>query len=233
MQQNVVINRAAEVDSPPKYLYVQDKPADYFILILEGRVEVTAGRDSFIFEGGPFFYFGRQVIEALAAVAPKLVGTTTTVAARNELLKGASFVPDFTVRLTQDVVYLQLKASAYLLAFRTTMIERGKEFPNMDALINSQLQLLSESKTVLNDVGSDKSASRKQSLNVDLSNQGSFDINSNPSIPSTPLNPDIMKAYMSRKGSKRHEPMNYPRSLSIAGVRSFCYRNPKRITYYS
>lgn len=40
----------------------QGKAADYFILILEGRVEVTMGRENLVFETGPFTYFGMQAL---------------------------------------------------------------------------------------------------------------------------------------------------------------------------
>lgn len=43
-------------------LYNQGKPADYFMLILEGRVQTIIGKENLIFESGPFSYFG---IEAL------------------------------------------------------------------------------------------------------------------------------------------------------------------------
>ena len=41
----------------------QGKPVDFFVLILEGHVEVTIGKENLTFESGPFTYFG------LAAVA--------------------------------------------------------------------------------------------------------------------------------------------------------------------
>ena len=40
----------------------QGKAADYFVLILEGRVEVTCGRENLVFESGPFTYFGQQAL---------------------------------------------------------------------------------------------------------------------------------------------------------------------------
>lgn len=40
----------------------QGKAADYFILILEGRVEVTMGRENLVFETGSFTYFGMQAL---------------------------------------------------------------------------------------------------------------------------------------------------------------------------
>lgn len=55
-------------------IYQQGKPVDYFVLILEGRVEVQVGRENLLFESGPFTYFG---IQALAQNVG--VGTTTCV----------------------------------------------------------------------------------------------------------------------------------------------------------
>ena len=36
------------------------KPIDFFVLIVEGRVEVNIGREELVFESGPFTYFGIQ-----------------------------------------------------------------------------------------------------------------------------------------------------------------------------
>lgn len=43
-------------------IFQQGKPVDYFVLILEGRVEVTVGQENLIFECGPFTYFGTQAL---------------------------------------------------------------------------------------------------------------------------------------------------------------------------
>lgn len=43
-------------------IYQQGKAVDYFVLILEGRVEVTVGKENLVFESGPFTYFGTQAL---------------------------------------------------------------------------------------------------------------------------------------------------------------------------
>lgn len=43
-------------------IYHQGKPVDYFVLILEGRVEVTVGQERLVFECGPFTFFGTQAL---------------------------------------------------------------------------------------------------------------------------------------------------------------------------
>ena len=45
-------------NAPSQTLYQAGKPADYFILILEGRVRVTVCKENLVFETGPFSYFG-------------------------------------------------------------------------------------------------------------------------------------------------------------------------------
>lgn len=45
-----------------RIIYQQGKPADYFVLILEGHVEVTVGLENLLFECGPFTYFGTQAL---------------------------------------------------------------------------------------------------------------------------------------------------------------------------
>lgn len=54
--------KAKEKNNQSLLIYEQGKPADYFVLILEGRVEVTVGQEHLLFECGPFTYFGTQAL---------------------------------------------------------------------------------------------------------------------------------------------------------------------------
>lgn len=54
--------KAKEKSPQSIMIYEQGKPADYFVLILEGRVEVTVGQEHLLFECGPFSYFGKQAL---------------------------------------------------------------------------------------------------------------------------------------------------------------------------
>ncbi|NWH78138.1 CNNM4 protein, partial [Piaya cayana] len=48
--------------SPCHFLYCKNKAADYFILILQGKVEVEAGKECMKFEAGAFSYYGVMAI---------------------------------------------------------------------------------------------------------------------------------------------------------------------------
>lgn len=54
--------KAKEKTNQTLLIYEQGKPADYFVLVLEGRVEVTVGQEQLLFECGPFTYFGTQAL---------------------------------------------------------------------------------------------------------------------------------------------------------------------------
>lgn len=59
-----VKSREKARNDPTAVIYQQGKPVDYFVLILEGRVEVTVGKENLMFESGPFTYFGTQALTA-------------------------------------------------------------------------------------------------------------------------------------------------------------------------
>ncbi|MGH0187306.1 UNVERIFIED_CONTAM: hypothetical protein FKN15_024041 [Acipenser sinensis] len=46
------------------YLYHRNKPVDYFILLLQGKVEVEAGKEGMKFEAGAFSYYGTMALTA-------------------------------------------------------------------------------------------------------------------------------------------------------------------------
>jgi metal transporter CNNM len=59
-----VKSREKARNDPISVIYQQGKAVDYFVLILEGRVEVTVGKENLMFESGPFTYFGTQALTA-------------------------------------------------------------------------------------------------------------------------------------------------------------------------
>ncbi|XP_053928012.1 metal transporter CNNM1 isoform X5 [Cuculus canorus] len=49
------------------YLYQRNRPVDYFILILQGKVEVEVGKEELRFENGAFTYYGVPAIMAVVS----------------------------------------------------------------------------------------------------------------------------------------------------------------------
>ena len=64
IKQNVVheIKLKNKQQDDDLYIYLAGKRCDYFVLILQGRVEVCIGKEQMTFESGPFTYFGVQAL---------------------------------------------------------------------------------------------------------------------------------------------------------------------------
>ncbi|KAB0803311.1 hypothetical protein PPYR_00281 [Photinus pyralis] len=117
-------------NDPTMLIYQQGKACDYFVLILEGRVEVTVGRDNMVFESGPFTYFGVQALVQNIAVAdsPSAPSTLGSLQSLNmDAMLRHTFLPDYTVRASTDVLYMRIKRSLYLAAKRATLMERSQK----------------------------------------------------------------------------------------------------------
>ncbi|KAL0853107.1 hypothetical protein ABMA27_012875 [Loxostege sticticalis] len=114
-------------DDPKRYVFQEGKPVDYFVLILEGRVEVTVGRENLVFEAGPFTYFGVQAltqnIGVAEAPAPSTMGSLQNL--NMDSMLRHTFVPDYSVRAIAELYYLTIKRSMYLAAKRATLMEKG------------------------------------------------------------------------------------------------------------
>nr|CAG4646338.1 EOG090X07W1 [Macrothrix elegans] len=131
-------------------IYQQNKPADYFVLILEGRVEVTIGKENLVFESGPFSYFGLQSLTGISATS-NLVESPSAIRLSHSVQSvqttsspetgmfgvggiggaprggGQAFFTDYTVRATTDVVYFRLNRSLYQAAVSATALERARD----------------------------------------------------------------------------------------------------------
>lgn len=107
-------------DRDGTYLYSRGVPADYFILILEGKVEVMVGKEEFVFEESQFSSYG-----APALVSNPLSNSMTGIAGTTS--KGnVVYIPDYSVRVMSDLRYLKITRSMYRMAIKGTMVEREK-----------------------------------------------------------------------------------------------------------
>ncbi|XP_077353912.1 cyclin and CBS domain divalent metal cation transport mediator 4a isoform X2 [Festucalex cinctus] len=82
--------------APQHFLYQRGKPVDYFVLILQGRVEVEAGNENMKFETGPFSYYGVMALSAPSlAVTPPLSPSVASPPPRRLSLKRFSVFSRF------------------------------------------------------------------------------------------------------------------------------------------
>ncbi|KAG8033892.1 hypothetical protein G9C98_008373 [Cotesia typhae] len=131
-----VKSREKARNDPAALIYQQGKSVDYFVLILEGRVEVTVGKENLTFESGPFTYFGCQalgtnigVVESPTTnVNPQSLGSIQSI--NLDAILRHTFVPDYSVRAVTEVFYLKVKRSLYLAAKRATLLERSQKDPS-------------------------------------------------------------------------------------------------------
>lgn len=102
------------------------------MLILEGRVEVTVGKENLVFEGGPFTHFGLQALaQNVGFDSPQqqvahsqVMGSLQSL--NIDALLRHTFIPDYSVKALTDVVYLMIKRTLYLAAKRATLMEQSK-----------------------------------------------------------------------------------------------------------
>ncbi|XP_036823329.1 metal transporter CNNM4 isoform X2 [Oncorhynchus mykiss] len=139
------------------YIYQRGKPVDYFILILQGRVEVEAGNENMKFETGPFSYYGVMALSSpslefrspthasglnrsasLSCTERGASGECGSVTASNTQLTACQYTPDFYVRALTDLQYVKITRSQYqngLLASRLDSTPQSPEgsHPRLDS----------------------------------------------------------------------------------------------------
>uniref|UniRef100_A0A674DT57 Metal transporter n=1 Tax=Salmo trutta TaxID=8032 RepID=A0A674DT57_SALTR len=139
------------------YIYQRGKPVDYFILILQGRVEVEAGNENMKFETGPFSYYGVMALStaslefrspthssglnrsaSLSCTERGAPGECSSVTASNTQVTTCQYTPDFYVRALTDLQYVKITRSQYqngLLASRLDSTPQSPEgsHPHLDS----------------------------------------------------------------------------------------------------
>lgn len=91
LSQKIYYKVRVDDDQLEKRLYTDGEPADYFIMILEGRVHVVCGKENLVFDGGPFSYFGKAALTS-ADKTDQLVTATNSLNVPNTLVRKESAV---------------------------------------------------------------------------------------------------------------------------------------------
>lgn len=143
-------------------MYTAGKSADYFIMILEGRVQVIVGSENLIFDAGPFTYFGTPALRLTAQETsmlskssssrpptPDSPGSTSTnqekdlkhnsIQISNNSNVAISFIPDYTVKIIETIVYMKITRNVYLAAYKASQMERKKEWSQDDDKLKKEI----------------------------------------------------------------------------------------------
>ncbi|XP_041855688.1 metal transporter CNNM4 [Melanotaenia boesemani] len=131
------------------YIYQRGKPVDYFILILQGRVEVEAGNENMKFETGPFSYYGVMALSAptlefrspshlsgLNRTASLSGGDRTeslSVSGSNSQLNNSipmqQYTPDFYVRALTDLQFVKITRAHYQKGLMASRLDSTPQSP--------------------------------------------------------------------------------------------------------
>ncbi|XP_069349959.1 metal transporter CNNM3 [Eulemur rufifrons] len=137
------------------YLYQRSQPVDYFILILQGRVEVEIGKEGLKFENGAFTYYGVSALTVPSSVHQSPVSSLQPI--RHDLqpepadgTRSSAYCPDYTVRALSDLQLIKVTRLQYLnalLATRAHSVPQSPENTDLQVIPGSQTRLLSEKTT--------------------------------------------------------------------------------------
>ncbi|XP_029025016.1 metal transporter CNNM3 isoform X1 [Betta splendens] len=137
--------------SPSHYLYTRNHPVDYFILLLQGRVEVEIGKERLKFENGAFTYYGVSALTLPSSVHQSPVSTQRH-SPRDpfdsaDATSPSSYCPDYTVRALTDLQLIRVTRLQYLNALRASRDGQSPDPPEIKILPNSQTKLLNSRNT--------------------------------------------------------------------------------------
>jgi len=122
LNQNVLVElekRELEKFPEKQFIYKKGVPSDYFVLILEGTVQVQVGNEQLNFESGPFTYYGKTALSQ--SEGKKSVGLNNAEVKRPSQDRSA-FKPDFSLIAHEDVKYIKITWKQFEKALKTTQM---------------------------------------------------------------------------------------------------------------
>uniref|UniRef100_A0A8C8FNH2 Metal transporter n=1 Tax=Oncorhynchus tshawytscha TaxID=74940 RepID=A0A8C8FNH2_ONCTS len=134
--------------SADHYLYTRNHPVDYFILLLQGRVEVEIGKEGLKFENGAFTYYGVSALTLPTSVHQSPVSTQRRSPRDpfelGDATSSSSYCPDYTVRALTDLQLIRVTRMQYLNALMASRVGQSPDPSEIKILPNSQTKLLNE-----------------------------------------------------------------------------------------
>ncbi|XP_072122878.1 metal transporter CNNM3 isoform X3 [Mobula birostris] len=142
--------------APEHYLYQRNRPVDYFILVLQGRVEVEIGKEGLKFENGAFTYYGVSALTVPSSVhqspATSVKWSQRDPFSRDLFEAGENanvsmYCPDYTVRALNDLQVLKVTRMQYLNALMASKLQSSSPSPDTferKVMPTSQAKLLNK-----------------------------------------------------------------------------------------
>ncbi|XP_041815672.1 metal transporter CNNM4 [Chelmon rostratus] len=133
--------------SPQHFLYQRGKPVDYFVLILQGRVEVEAGNENMKFETGPFSYYGVMALSSppefrspshggnlnrsASLSCTERAPESGSVGGSINQIPGTPFqyIPDFCVRALTDLQFVKITRAQYQNGLLASKLDSTPQSP--------------------------------------------------------------------------------------------------------
>ncbi|XP_053320618.1 metal transporter CNNM4 [Spea bombifrons] len=155
------------------YLYQRNKTADYFILVLQGKVEVEAGKENMKFESGAFSYYGVMAMTTPTAAelrSPSHVGSlnrstslshersdsiSSTISGSNtQLSPQVQYMADFSVRAISDLQFVKITREQYQGALMSSRMDSSPQSPDggtrkPDGTLSDRSEVLDDETTSL------------------------------------------------------------------------------------
>ncbi|XP_034045049.1 metal transporter CNNM1-like [Thalassophryne amazonica] len=125
--------------APQHFLFQRNKPVDFFILVLQGRVEVEFGKEALKFENGAFTYFG---VPAIMPAVHRSPSRSSGLDRSDTMLYGGSmgqlngagnvYLPDYSVRQLTHLQIIKITRSHYQNAVTATRMDSSPQTPDAD-----------------------------------------------------------------------------------------------------
>ncbi|XP_028279124.1 metal transporter CNNM1 [Parambassis ranga] len=126
--------------APQHYLFQRNKPVDYFILILQGRVEVEIGKEALRFENGAFSYYGMPALIPPLPIGQRYSSRGSGLNQSDSLLSGGSvgqlttggglYLPDYSVRQLTDLQIIKITKNHYQNALTASRMDSSPQTPD-------------------------------------------------------------------------------------------------------
>ncbi|XP_075874678.1 metal transporter CNNM1 [Nelusetta ayraudi] len=129
--------------APQHYLFQRNKPVDYFVLILQGRVEVEIGKEALRFENGAFSHYGMPALIPPLPIGQRYSSRASGLNQSDLLSSGGSvgqlaaggggggvYLPDYSVRQLTDLQIIKITKNHYQNAMMATRMDSSPQTPD-------------------------------------------------------------------------------------------------------